>query len=51
MDMQHRYRVTKYDPENRDAEGNYLIDEWTSFSDVGRTFSGKELTEQEYFQV
>ena len=42
------YRVTKYDPTHRNAAGAYTRDEWTSFSDIGRTFSGTVLTRSEY---
>lgn len=29
------YRITKYNPQHRDAEGNYLLnDEWTSVYDI-----------------
>src|SRR5262245_6416722 len=42
------YRVTKYDPAFRDSTGAYVRDEWTSFSDIGRAFSGVVLTEADY---
>jgi len=45
------YRITKYDPRNRDSSGAYLLlDEWTSYSDVGRSVSLKEYlaTEERY---
>lgn len=41
------YRVTKYDPQYRDG-GKYLRDEWTDYSDIGKTFRGEVLTESEY---
>ncbi|MBR4067220.1 MAG: hypothetical protein IKK08_01175 [Clostridia bacterium] len=43
-----RYRITKYDPALRDARGAYLPDEWTSCTDIGRNYTGKKLTAQEY---
>lgn len=43
-----RYRITKYDPALRDARGAYLPDEWTSCTDIGRKYTGKKLTAQEY---
>lgn len=46
-----QYRVTKYDPAFRDSSGWYVRDEWTSVSDVGRTFGGKVLTKDEYQRV
>ena len=45
------FRVTKYDPALRAANGAYLGDDWTSVSDVGRTFNGVELTSTEYERV
>jgi hypothetical protein len=41
-----QYRVTKYNPEFRKADGSYFNDEWTSFSDVG-----KSVSEDEYKRV
>ena len=45
------FRVTKYDPALRAQDGVYLRDDWTSASDVGRTFNGDELTDVEYKRV
>jgi hypothetical protein len=45
------YRVTKYDLANRDATDAYIADEWTSVMDIGRTFAGVILTEDEYRRV
>lgn len=48
-----KYRVTKYDPANRDPYGIYIDqEEWTSYSDIGRE-QGKHglLTEEEYLHV
>jgi len=42
------FRVTKYDPSFRDAAGAYRRDEWTSVSDIGRSFDGKVLTSSTY---
>ena len=41
------YRVTKFNPKFR-VDGKYLIDDWTSISDVGKSFSGQVLTMQKY---
>ncbi len=46
-----QYRVTKYNPAYRDKSGAYLHDEWTDISDIGKTFSGSVLTEEEYRRV
>jgi len=42
------YRVTKYDPALRDPTGKYTRDEWTSISDIGRTYQGVVLTPANY---
>jgi hypothetical protein len=34
------YRVTKYDPSNRDTEGRYLAEEWTIYARVGHEIGG-----------
>jgi hypothetical protein len=44
------YRITKYDPAFRDS-GRYTRDEWTSVSDVGRSFGGMVLVREEYNRV
>ncbi|MCG8335558.1 MAG: hypothetical protein MJE63_13645 [Proteobacteria bacterium] len=46
-----KYRITKYNPKNRDSYGRYLADDWTSYSDIGRTFAGVLLTESQYLMV
>ena len=45
------YRVTKYDPALRDANGAYIADEWILFKQVGSEFGGVVLTEGEYLKV
>jgi hypothetical protein len=45
------FRVTKYDPALRDAQGAFTGDEWTSFDDIGESFSGVPLTEDGYYRV
>ncbi len=46
--MKYMWRVTKYNPVNRDDVGIYLLDEWTSFSDIGKSYQGVKLTISEY---
>lgn len=42
------WRVTKYNPLNRDADGTYLIpEEWTCFSEVGTKISREEYLKAE----
>ena len=48
------WRVTKYNPVNRDSEGSYLhSEEWTCFSEVGTKVSMKEYLsmEQKYIKA
>lgn len=45
-----QYRVTKYDPKHR-VDGVYTRDEWTSVSDVGRSYDGQMFTMAEYERV
>jgi len=49
--LKYQYRITKYDPKNRDAQGRYTKDEWIDFGDIGYEFEGKELTLGEYAQI
>lgn len=49
--MRLQLRLTKYNPACRDLNGAYLLDDWTSFSDIGKSFAGKTLTEPEYLNV
>lgn len=37
-----QYRVTKYNPKYRDGDGVYIHDEWTSYSDIGKTVPKSE---------
>lgn len=43
----HQYRVTKYDPQYR-VNGAYTRNEWTSISDIGKTFAGQVFTMADY---
>ena len=45
------FRVTKYDPALRDADGAFLGDDWISVVEIGETFNGIELTNTEYERV
>jgi hypothetical protein len=42
------YRICKYDPAFRDESGAYQRDEWTSVSDIGRSFGGVTLHASTY---
>ena len=45
------YRVTKYDPALRGPNDEYHVDDWISFTQIGKPFRGVVLTEQEYKRV
>ncbi|MDN7245661.1 hypothetical protein [Planococcus shenhongbingii] len=42
-------RVTKYNPQNKDANGHYtLVEEWIGMSDVGKLYQGQIFTMEQY---
>lgn len=45
------WRITKYNPVYRDKNDIYTNCEWTSISDIGRLFAGKELSFSDYITV
>jgi hypothetical protein len=50
--IQHQWRVTKYNPDNRDEHGHYtLVEDWTSPYEIGKIFDGNELTLDDYLRV
>lgn len=49
--MRNQYRVTKYDPSLRDANGAFQRDDWTSYSDIGRTYNSAPLSESQYIAI
>ncbi len=42
-----QYRISKYNPEFRNADGTYNLSEWTSYGDVGEIVSKEEYEEVE----
>lgn len=46
-----KYRISKYNPKYRDNGWLRLEDTWTSFSDIGKIYKGKELIIDEYLKV
>jgi hypothetical protein len=46
--MLFHYRITKYDPLLRNEHGHFLTEDWTSISDIGRTFAQRLLTQSAY---
>lgn len=49
--LMYGWRITKYNPAFRDERGAYLKDEWTSVSDVGKSFAGVALTFEGYREI
>lgn len=47
----YQYRITKYDPSRRSLDGAYPVDEWTSRTDIGKSFGGVRLTEDDYLRI
>lgn len=45
------WRITKYNPKNRDEDGSYLKDEWTSCYDIGKSYDDKEFTVNDYITI
>ncbi len=46
------WRITKYNPQSRDSKGVCLVkDEWTSYSDIGKSYAGYEFTFEQYMQT
>ena len=41
------YRISKYNPANR-IDGVYIVNEWTSFSDIGKIYEGTKLSYEMY---
>ena len=44
----YKYRISKYNPKFRNSTGKYTNDEWTSISDIGKTYNNKKFTKKEY---
>ena len=44
------YRIAKYNPTHR-INGVYMADEWTSFSDIGKVFDGRILSQDAYLKT
>ena len=49
--MRYKYRVSKYDPQYRDASGSYQKEEWTFFAQLGTRVAGRVLALREYQRV
>jgi hypothetical protein len=49
MTFPYMWRITKYNPALRNLQGHYLAEDWIAISDIGRFFTGKQLTYEDYF--
>lgn len=49
--MKFCWRITKYDPQHRNSQGVFLQDEWTSYSDIGKTFGNIKFNYTEYLRI
>ena len=50
--INHQWRITKYNPAFRDENGYYtIIEEWTCPSQIGQTINGNEFTLAEYLRI
>lgn len=49
--MKFCWRITKYTPKYRNSSGVFLNNEWTSYSDIGKTFNSIPLTYEEYERI
>ena len=47
----YNYRITKYNPRFRNIDGFFINDEWTSVSDVGKSYNGAILEFSEYLKL
>lgn len=45
------YRISKYDPKKRDSFGRYIPKEWTSYHDIGKTYSDVLFTLDDYLKT
>ena len=45
------WRITKYNPLLRDELGNYTKNEWTSFSDIGKSYEDRTFISDDYLRI
>lgn len=48
--LERKHAIVKYSPKYF-VKNRYVRDEWTSISDIGKSFSGIVLSEQEYIRI
>ena len=45
------HEIVKYAPSGYNKDGIYTSDDWTSISDIGKSFNGKILSVKDYLKV
>jgi len=45
------YSISKYSPQFYDSKAAYIHNEWTSISDIGKSFADGILTSEEYIEI
>lgn len=45
------HEIVKYPPSGYNKDGIYTSDDWTSISDIGKSFNGKILSVKDYLKV
>lgn len=45
------YRITKYNPDQRNSQGFYMLDDWTDWSDIGKVYNKKVFVVDEYLKT
>ena len=45
------HEIVKYPPSGYNKDGIYTYDDWTSISDIGKSFNGKILSAKDYLKV
>lgn len=46
-----KFRITKYNPSFRNERGEYILNEWTSYHDIGEKFYNGILTKTNYLKI
>jgi hypothetical protein len=47
----YHWKITKYNPQLRTPQGNFLANEWTSYSDIGTFYNNKQFTQKNYLDT
>lgn len=45
------HEIVKYPPSGYNKDGIYMYDDWTSISDIGKSFNGKIFSAKDYLKV